>query len=93
VELEALAQSILVEAVRNAIKHADAKRVEVSLAADTDAFTLDIRNQCKPVSEGTSRGGIGLRLAMLEALQHGAVLEYGQCAPGVWQVRLVASTS
>lgn len=92
-ELEALSQSILVEAVRNAIKHADAKRVEVRLAVNGETFTLDIRNDCGDVGDGSSRGGIGLRLATLEALQHGAVLEYGQCAPGVWQVRLVASTT
>ncbi len=92
-ELEALAQSILVEAVRNAVKHAAARRIDVRLGADPDAFTLDIRNECHGAGNGPSRSGIGLRLATLEALQHGAVLEYGQCSPGIWQVRLVASSA
>ncbi len=34
----------------------------------------------------------GLRLATLEALQHGGVLEYGESEPGAWQVRLVVPT-
>jgi nitrogen-specific signal transduction histidine kinase len=37
-------------------------------------------------------GGVGLRLATLEALQHGGVLEYGESEPGAWQVRLVVPT-
>lgn len=93
VQLEALAQSILVEAVRNALKHADAKRVEVRLGFTEEAFTLDIRNDCEAQQGGGNRGGIGLRLATLEALQHGAMLEYGECKQGVWQVRLVAPIS
>jgi signal transduction histidine kinase len=90
-QLEALSQSVLVEAVRNAIKHANAQRVDVHLAVEQDTFTLDIRNACTSGGDGSARGGIGLRLATLEALQHGAVLEYGECEPGVWQLRLVAS--
>lgn len=92
-QLEALSQSILVEAVRNAIKHANASRVDVYIAVDRDAFTMDIRNECNGDESGSSRGGIGLRLATLEALQHGAVLEYGECEQGIWQLRLVAPTA
>jgi signal transduction histidine kinase len=88
-QLEALSQSILVEAVRNAVKHADAKRIEVRLAGAEDAFTLDIRNE-GATGAADARSGIGLRLATLEALQHGGVLEFGECDPGVWQVRLMA---
>ena len=86
--LEALAQSVLVEAVRNARKHADPTKVLVSLAADDDAFVLDVRNDGAPAGGG-GRGGAGLRLATLEAMQHDGVLEYGECEPGWWQVRLV----
>jgi hypothetical protein len=32
---------------------------------------------------------MGLRLAALEALQSGGVVEFGQRGPGRWQVRLV----
>jgi signal transduction histidine kinase len=89
--LEALAQSVLVEAVRNARKHARARRVDVSLSHDDGTFVLCVRNDGADVHDG-GRGGIGLRLATLEALQHGGVLEYGEHEPGVWQVRLVVST-
>jgi len=90
-ELEALAQSVLVEAVRNARKHARARRVEVSLRNDGRTFVLEVRNQTASRRDGQPRG-IGLRLAALEALQHGGVLEYGQPSPGTWQVRLVVPT-
>jgi len=32
---------------------------------------------------------MGLRLAALEALQSGGVVEFGEREPGTWQVRLV----
>jgi hypothetical protein len=32
---------------------------------------------------------MGLRLAALEALQRGGVVEFGTREPGTWQVRLV----
>jgi signal transduction histidine kinase len=89
--LEALAQSILVEAVRNARKHAQASFVGVSLGRDEGTFTLEVRNDGAHLHSG-ARGGIGLRLATLEALKHGGVLEYGESEPGSWQVRLVAPT-
>jgi signal transduction histidine kinase len=90
--LEALAQSILVEAVRNAHKHADATRVGVSLGNDRGTFVLEVRNDGAHLYDG-GRGGVGLRLATLEALQHGGVLEYGESEPGAWQVRLVVPSS
>jgi signal transduction histidine kinase len=90
--LEALAQSILVEAVRNARKHADATRVGVSLGNDRGTFVLEVRNDGAHLYDG-GRGGVGLRLATLEALQHGGVLEYGESEPGAWQVRLVVPSS
>jgi signal transduction histidine kinase len=90
--LEALAQSILVEAVRNASKHADASRVGVSLKNDGATLELEVRNDGAHL-HSASRGGVGLRLATLEALQHDGVLEYGECEPGAWQVRLVVPSS
>jgi signal transduction histidine kinase len=86
--LEALAQSILVETVRNARKHAHAHRVGVSLRNEEGTFVLEVRNDGAHLHSG-SRSGIGLRLATLEALQHGGVLEYGEPEAGTWQVRLV----
>jgi signal transduction histidine kinase len=89
--LEALAQSVLVEAVRNARKHARASFVAVSLASDCGTFMLEVRNDGADRHDG-GRRGVGLRLATLEALQHGGVLEYGESQPGSWQVRLVVPT-
>jgi signal transduction histidine kinase len=89
--LEALAQSVLAEAVRNAHKHSRATFVKVSLRNDGATFVLEVRNDGAP-SHNDGRGGVGLRLATLEALQHGGVLEYGESEPGAWQVRLVVPT-
>lgn len=90
--LQALSQSVLIEAVRNAGKHAAAPTVDVSLEQGDGAFTLEIRNDGALCRDG-AKAGIGLRLATLEALQHGGVLEFGECEPGIWQVRMVAPTA
>ncbi len=89
--LEALAQSILVEAVRNARKHSRATFVGVSLREEGGTFVLEVRNDGAHLHSG-GRGGVGLRLATLEALQHDGVLEYGESEPGAWLVRLVVPT-
>jgi signal transduction histidine kinase len=86
--LEPLAQSVLSEAILNARKHARPSRVSVSAGRANDAFVLEV------VNDGVTRGqqhhpGIGLRLAALEALQSGGVLEFGKQGPSTWQVRLV----
>jgi len=102
--LEALAQSVLVEAVRNAHKHASPSSVHVALRSEGGAFVLEVRNDglaaCAQMGAGQDAAGarerrpvgVGLRLAALEALQHDGVLEYGESEPGIWQVRLVVST-
>lgn len=86
-ELEPLAQSVLSEAVLNARKHARPSRISVSAGTRTNAFVLEVVND--GVVGGRHRAGIGLRLAALEALQSGGVLEFGERDPGSWQVRLV----
>ena len=85
--LEALAQSVLTEAVRNAHKHAAPTRVAVRVARVDGAFTLEVAND--GVTGGPRRAGMGLRLAALEALSTGGVIEFGEREPGIWQVRLV----
>lgn len=86
-ELEPLAQSVLSEAILNARKHARPRCVSVSAARRDSAFVLEVVND--GVVGGQPRAGIGLRLAALEALQSGGVLEFGERDPGSWQVRLV----
>jgi signal transduction histidine kinase len=86
--LEALAQSILTEAVRNAHKHAHPTRVSVRVRRLDGTFLLEVMND--GVSPGGRRHpGMGLRLAAFEALQSGGVVEFGEREPGTWQVRLV----
>jgi signal transduction histidine kinase len=85
--LEPLAQSVLREAVRNAHKHAQPSHVEVRVRDADGAFLLEVVND--GVTESRRQTGMGLRLAALEALQSGGVVEFGERDPGVWQVRLV----
>jgi signal transduction histidine kinase len=85
--LEPLAQSVLAEAVRNAHKHASPTRVSVRVGRRDGAFFLEVANDGV---EGCRRhAGMGLRLAAVEALQSGGVVEFGERGEGTWQVRLV----
>ena len=86
--LEPLAQSVLTEAMRNARKHSDAQRLVVRARVDDGTFVLEIENDGVPATRSGSTG-VGLRLAALEALQAGGLVEFGQRTPGTWQVRLV----
>jgi signal transduction histidine kinase len=85
--LEPLAQSVLAEAVRNAHKHASPTRVAVRVGRLDGTFFLEVAND--GVTGRQRRAGMGLRLAALEALQSGGVVEFGQRDEGTWQVRLV----
>ena len=85
--LEPLAQSVLTEAIRNAHKHAAPTRVSVRVGRTDGTFVLEVIND--GVRDARGRAGMGLRLAALEALQLGGVIEFGERAPGTWQVRLV----
>lgn len=88
--LESLAQSVLAEALRNAHKHATPTRVDVSVSRSDGTFSLEVRNDG---ADATGRGpgtGMGLRLAALDALQRGGVVEFGRAGDGEWRVRLIA---
>jgi signal transduction histidine kinase len=87
-ELEALSQSVLTEAVRNARKHADPRRLVVRTHTDGDTLVLEIENDGVSPERHASTG-VGLRLAALEALQAGGLVEFGERRRGTWQVRLV----
>ena len=85
--LEPLAQSVLIEAVRNARKHATPTQVQVRVGRDGGAFWLEVVND--GVDSASRHAGMGLRLAAFEALQSNGVVEFGEREPGIWQVRLV----
>lgn len=90
----AVARSVLVEAVRNARKHAQPTWIEVRLTEHEDAIVLEVANDGVPVERRrtprvTAVSGMGLRLAAFEALQVGGVVEFGGREGGRWVVRLV----
>ena len=88
--LEALAQSVLAEAVRNVRKHAQSTSVSVHTRTVDGAFVLEIANDgVEGAGSNQRRAGVGLRLAAMEALQAGGVLEFGRREQGRWRVRLV----
>lgn len=85
--LEPLMQSVLAEAIRNAHKHADPTRVDVGLARMESSIVLEVSND--GVIGPPRRAGLGLRLAAMEALQFGGLLDFGERCAGCWRVRLV----
>jgi signal transduction histidine kinase len=85
--LEPLAQSVLAEAVRNAQKHASPSKVEIQVSRHDGAFVMEVSND--GVNGQQRRPGMGLRLAALEALHSGGVIEFGERGPGTWKLRLV----
>jgi signal transduction histidine kinase len=94
-ELEPLAQSVLAEAVRNARKHAVAREIAVRARRENGVFVLEVSNDGVTAGGGRrSPGppGMGLRLAALEAIHVGGVVEFGERPSGRWQVRLAVPT-
>lgn len=89
-ELEPLAASVLSEALRNAHRHARPSLVRVRVGRAGDALALEVRNDGVPPPGSLPAGaGVGLRLAALEALGRGGVVEFGSERAGEWHVRLV----
>jgi signal transduction histidine kinase len=85
-DVEPLAQSVLAEALRNADKHARPTSVQVRVGRADGAFLLEVRNDgARSDTRGT---GMGLRLAAVEALGRGALVEFGPEGAD-WRVRLV----
>jgi signal transduction histidine kinase len=85
--LEPLAQSVLAEALRNALKHAEPTRVRVHVGLAEGALVLEVIND--GVTNASRRTGMGLRLAAFEALEKGGVIEFGQADGDGWRVRLL----
>ena len=88
-ELEPLAQSVLAEALRNAHKHARPSSVRVHVGQVDGTFVLEVRNDGATGGTRTRGTGMGLRLAAVEALQRGGVVEFGPEEGGDWRVKLV----
>jgi signal transduction histidine kinase len=86
-ELERLAQTVLLEALRNVEKHADATQITVKVDAGGGAFVLEVLND--GVREATGGAGLGLRVATIEALEHNGIVEFGPLPPDRWHVRLL----
>jgi len=88
-DLEALAQSVLVEALRNVDRHSRPSRIDVRVRSDGATFSLEVENDGVGAVGETRGGGLGLRLAALEALRYEGLVEFGATARDRWRVRLV----
>jgi signal transduction histidine kinase len=92
-DLEPVAQSLLAEALRNADRHSQPSRIEIRVASDGDTFSLAVENDGAGDGKETKGGGLGLRLAALEALRYEGLVEFGPAPGGRWRVRLVVPVS
>jgi len=88
-ELEPVAQSVLLEALRNVEKHAEPTSVAVTVEMRDGAFVLEIVNDGVRDGVAAEGTGLGLRMATIEALQHNGIVEFGPLVPNRWRVRLV----
>lgn len=83
---EAVAQHVLAEAVRNARKHAKASAIDIAVGRQHASLVLQVVNDGVRMPR---RSGMGLRLAALEALHAGALMEFGPDTGERWCVRLL----
>ena len=87
-ELEPLAQSVLAEAVRNAHKHAGPSTRRGQPRDQGRATRWCSTSSTTACAARRASSGMGLKLAALEALQLGGIVEFGEREPGTWRVRL-----
>jgi signal transduction histidine kinase len=87
--MEPLVQSVLAEALLNCEKHARASTVNVRVGSERDAFCLEVRNDGVLNADAAKGSRMGLRLAALEAIQKGGMVEFGPLGADEWRVRLV----
>ncbi|HEY4095310.1 MAG TPA: GAF domain-containing protein [Baekduia sp.] len=85
---EAVTQSVLGEAIRNARRHARPAEIGIAVRGDADTVELEITNDGVGAAQ-RGGAGMGLRIAAFEALQHGASLTFGPTGAEHWHVRLV----
>jgi signal transduction histidine kinase len=88
-DVEQLAQSVLAEALRNADRHSVPTEIEVRVSSDDETFSLAVENDGALDGKSTKGGGLGLRLAALEALRYEGLVEFGALPGRRWRVRLV----
>ena len=88
-DLEPVAQLVLNEALRNVDRHAEPTTIDVRIASDGETFSLQVENDGSGDGRGTRGGGIGLRLAALEALRYEGLVEFGSAGGDRWTGRLV----
>jgi signal transduction histidine kinase len=81
-------QSVLAEALRNVRKHARARSLTVRVRRARGLLKLEIENDGVGVRRRVGLPGVGLRIAALDALQAGGIMEFGERKAGTWQVRL-----
>jgi len=84
-----LVADFVAEAMRNAVKHADARAIELTVTVDE--HTVRIRAFNDGVGTRTSNGagaGIGLRLLAARALDHRAYVVAGATRSGGWSTTL-----
>jgi signal transduction histidine kinase len=87
---QAIAHSILNEALRNARKHAEPNCVRITVRQTSEVLLVSVFNDGVRV-EGRGRRsqrGVGLQLAATEAALGGGVLERGPVGRDGWTVRL-----
>src|SRR5207244_1346584 len=85
---ERLAQHVMAEALRNARKHADPRRVTATVKTDAGATVLEVVNDGDRDPANAGGTGMGLRLAAQDAANSGAELLWGPLSDGRWIVRL-----
>lgn len=86
-DLEPLVHHFLTEAIANTERHARPSCVDVAVSHTQRTLCVEISND--RVMASTRPAGIGLRLVVEHALQHGALVDYGETSPGRWRTRLV----
>lgn len=102
-QMAPVVRSAVIEALRNARKHADVTWIEVRASREDDALVVEVVNDGArgpgPVGEpgavhrdrapNESASRMGLRLLSIEALQAGGLLEHGARDGSTWGLRLL----
>lgn len=85
-----LVADFVAEALRNAVKHADARAIMLTVTVDEELVRVEAFNDGVVAQPGGSPGaGIGLRLLAARALDHRAYVLAGAMPSGGWSTTLV----